>query len=301
MWLPGIGDRSPFLLHFLSVVRLDVRYRRRSDVVYRNGWFLLTGVLAGALWLASSLANGAAAWFLVGLLVVPVEIYLNLRLRVVLGDSRLYIHEHLSTELIPYEAISAVRFTGRRAGHQFLEIHLTDGSIVGVHHSRASFFPFHEPGWQRPLADEIMKRVNETDAEDVESAALLAVAAGREPTRHPGRDSRSDRERQDRRRLAFAVSTGVAVWVVVAILSMDRPLAFLGSSAWFVATVLTVTLAVRYTWQRVLSRIPARYAESPSTPIRILTAIAKAAAVYAVGLLALAAALDVPTFLMQHL
>jgi hypothetical protein len=280
-----------------------MRYRRGSDVVYRNGGYQLAGVLTGVWWIAFSLVAGEPGWALVGLLVVPGGIYLNLKLRVVLGDTRLYIHEPLSTEEIPYESITAVRFTGRRAGHQFLEIYLADGSRVGVHRSRASFFPFHKPGWQRPLAVEVMERAevaggNEDDLVSP-TEPRSAVADGKRRKR-PGRDSRSDRDRQDRIRLVFAVLEGVTVWVLVVVLVMDRPLAFLGSCAWFAATVLTVTFAVRYTWQRILPRVPARFAESPSKPIRILTAAAKALAVYAVGLLALAAALDVPTFIMDH-
>ena len=125
-----------------------MRYRRGSDVVYRNGGYLVTAVLAGVWWIVGSIVAGRAGWAFAGLLVVPGAVYLNLKLRVVLSDPGVRIHVYGSTERVPYKSITAARFTGRRAGHRFLEIYLTDGSRVGVHGSRASFFPFHYPGWQ---------------------------------------------------------------------------------------------------------------------------------------------------------
>jgi Ca2+/Na+ antiporter len=286
------------------VVRGNMRYRRGSDVVYRNGAFLLAGVLAGVWWIAFSLFEGEVKWALVGLLVVPFGIYLNLTLRVVLGDARLSIHAYRSTEQIPYESIRTARFTGRRAGARFLEIYLTDGSKVGVHGSRASFLPFHHPGWQRPLAAEIIERAERarSNVGDLELPTKPGdVVTSGKRWMPPSPDSRSDRDREDRIRVVSLVAVGVAIWIVVVLFSTEEPLAFLGGCIWFAATVLTVTVAVRYTWRRVLSRIPARFAESPSTPIRILTAVVKAFAVYAVGLLTLVVAVDVPDFIIHHL
>ncbi|MGA9596511.1 MAG: hypothetical protein WBV06_10160 [Acidimicrobiia bacterium] len=283
-----------------------MKYVRGSDVVYRNGAILSVGVLAGALWIVTSTVDlmpgreNTAAWSVLGILLLAGGIQLNLRQRVVLGESQLSMYRVLSTKQIRYESIASARFTGRRAGSRFLELYLTDGSKVGVHSGRASLMPFHDPGWQRPLANEIMHRAALARGDDG-SHELATKRRDEMPSTHPLQDSRSDRERQDRMRLVFAVAADITIWIAVALLSTDQPLAFLGGSLWLAATVLTVVFAVMYLRRRVLTRIPTRFTESQSKPIRVLTMVAKGLAIYAVGLLALIAALDVPTFLIEHL
>lgn len=272
-----------------------MRYRQGSDVVYRNGAYLSMAVLITLLWIAAIVGDliagheAAITWALVGLIAVPAGLYFNLRQRVVLGESDVYVYEYLAMEQIPYESIAATRFTGRCAGSKFLEIYHTAGLKIGVHGCRATLLPFHTPRWQRSLAAEIMERAGQARESE----------GDRSPAAQPMRGLRSDREGQDRLLLSLVALSGVTIGLIPAYPNLG-PFAGAVFIAQLSAAVLAGILAGRYVRRWVLAPVSTRLAERPSTPVRIVMRAVTFVVAYAVGILVFAAVIDVPAFIIDH-
>lgn len=141
-----------------------MRYRRHSEVVYRNGFMMAIVVLIASVWVIGAIGavvsgNEAAAIIVpVALTAGPVVTYVSLQRRVVLRESEVLIYGYVFHETVPYNSITGALFTGEFAGYRWLEIHHRGGWSVGVHPYLASGIPFVDPLWQRRLAVEIMER-----------------------------------------------------------------------------------------------------------------------------------------------
>jgi len=141
-----------------------VRYKRHSEVVYRNGFEFTIFVLIAFVWAIGAIGalvsgNEAAAIIVpVALTAIPLMTYISLQRRVVLGESQVLIYGYVSHETIPYASITDALFTGEFLGYRWLEIHQKGGWSVGIHPYMAAALPFIDPLWQRPLAVEIMQR-----------------------------------------------------------------------------------------------------------------------------------------------
>jgi hypothetical protein len=98
-------------------------------------------------------------------------------------------------------------------------------------------------------------------------------------------DSTSDRERHNHvSRVATAVGVAAFELLLFRLFNPEVSLAqLLGYSAGTAVLVLAVIKAVKYFRHHILGRVPTRFEESSSAPIRIVTKVAKAYAVYFVG------------------
>ena len=141
-----------------------MRYRREPDVVYRNGFVVAVGGAIAAGW---TIALFVVGWGLlvVYLPVVPFVTYFGvIRPRVVLSDSEVRIVGPLGEEVVRYEQIQDVRFTGKLLGYRYLQIHGPAGWVTDLVGPFGSVVPFTDPLWQRPLQEELLRRAGEARA-----------------------------------------------------------------------------------------------------------------------------------------
>ena len=137
-----------------------MRYQRNSEVVHRNGFNIVVGVLATGGWIAAGLIAGPGFLILWGALAPFVLYFLVLRPRVVLADTEVRIVGSLVEEAVPYMEIEDVRFSGRFLVYFWLQIHHTGGWPIDVLGPiAASALPLSEPRWQRPLQEELLERI----------------------------------------------------------------------------------------------------------------------------------------------
>ena len=100
--------------------------------------------------------------------------------------------------------------------------------------------------------------------------------------RDPDDGHRRDTDNEFRRRLWLALPIAL-LFLVEALVTDPHPFRFVVFAVGFGFTMVAAILVARSFRSRVLVRVPSRFSESPSTPIRVVTKVAKGYATYVIG------------------